>query len=518
MPPERDGPRQPGPVAGTTVLAQRRDWRRLDPLMLLVHPVNEVVRFFPLVIASLVFGATGDDRGPWRWLGVAIPIALGIGRFLTTRYRITTEQIELRRGLLSRSVLTARLDRVRTVELTSTPIHRLLGLARISIGTGSATRSGEDKLELDALTTGHARELRTALLDRSPAGDVGPAAFEGARDGAADPTGRVLLSFDPRWARYAPLTTSGVVIAAAIAALAGQLVDAAGDRLARWSLPDPGRHSLWLVIPVGVIAVLVLFSVLAVLGYLVTNGGFRLTVDRLPVDGTGGSFHVRRGLVTTRETSLERERVRGVELHEPLGLRLGGAARLSAAVTGLDRRTGGTSPLTPAAPRDVVTGVAREVLDGSSALVAPLRAHGPRALRRRYVRAVATLGLPMLGVAALTAYDASWRWLLVPAVLVLLAAEPLARDRYRRLGHLLDERHLVVSSGTFSARRQVLDRDGIIGWNIRQTWFQRRAGLCDLVATTSAGRQACTAYDVPEPVALALAEDAVPGLVGQFRA
>jgi putative membrane protein len=495
----------------STVLVRAHEWRRLDPLMLLVHPVNELVRFLPLVIATVVFGSSGDDRGPWQWqwIGVAIPIALGVGRFLTTRFRITTEQVELRRGLFARSVLRAPLDRVRTVEVTSSPIHRLLGLAKVAIGTGSAARAGDERLELDGLALRHARELRTALLRRAVTADVPGAA--GAVTRRPD-TGRVLLRFDPRWLRYAPLTSSGIVIAAAVAAGVGQLVDAAGDRLTRWSLPDLAQLALWIAVPLGLVLAVALFSVFAVLGYLITNGGFRLSVDP-----SGRTFHITRGLVTTRETTLERDRIRGVEVHEPLGLRLGGAARLSAAVTGLDRRTGGTSPLAPPAPYDVVIGVGTEILDGSPALVVPLRHHGPRALRRRYLRAASGLGLPLLVAAAITLQDRSWAWTLLPTTLLLVVAEPLARDRYRRLGHALDARHLVVSSGTFSSRRQVLAREGIIGWNIRQSWFQRRGGLCDLVATTSAGRQACTAHDVPEPVAVALASAAVPGLLGQFR-
>jgi putative membrane protein len=62
----------------------------------------------------------------------------------------------------------------------------------------------------------------------------------------------------------------------------------------------------------------------------------------------------------------------------------------------------------------------------------------------------------------------------------------------------------------------VLQRGGIIGWNLHQSWFQRRAGLVTLVATTAAGRQAYEILDVPEPVAVALAAETVPGLVGQF--
>ena len=64
----------------------------------------------------------------------------------------------------------------------------------------------------------------------------------------------------------------------------------------------------------------------------------------------------------------------------------------------------------------------------------------------------------------------------------------------------------------------IVQRTGIIGWNLQQSWFQRRAGLVTLVATTAAGTQAYAAIDVPEATATALADGAVPGLITPFLA
>ena len=147
-------------------------WRRLDPRMLLVHPVLELMRFLPVLIGIFVLGS-GGDGGWWQFLGVAIPIALGVMRFLTTTFRITPTQIELQRGLIGRKVLTARLDRVRAVELTSTPIHRILGLAKVEIGTASAAKQDDDKFVLDSLPLAEARQLRAALLHRADVTSLG---------------------------------------------------------------------------------------------------------------------------------------------------------------------------------------------------------------------------------------------------------------------------------------------------------------------------------------------------------
>jgi putative membrane protein len=58
----------------------------------------------------------------------------------------------------------------------------------------------------------------------------------------------------------------------------------------------------------------------------------------------------------------------------------------------------------------------------------------------------------------------------------------------------------------------------VIGWNLHATWFQRRAGLTDLVATTAGGRQFVRVLDVPADDALAIARTAQPRLLDQFLA
>ena len=133
----------PGPVPEVP-------WRRLDPRMLLVHPVLELVKFLPVLIGIFVLGSSGDG-GWWQVIGIAIPVGVGVLRFVMTQFRITGTQIELQRGLIGRKVLTARLDRVRAVELTSTPIHRILGLAKVEVGTASGAKQDEDKFVLDSL-------------------------------------------------------------------------------------------------------------------------------------------------------------------------------------------------------------------------------------------------------------------------------------------------------------------------------------------------------------------------------
>ncbi len=62
----------------------------------------------------------------------------------------------------------------------------------------------------------------------------------------------------------------------------------------------------------------------------------------------------------------------------------------------------------------------------------------------------------------------------------------------------------------------VLQRGGVIGWTVKQSYFQRRSGLLTLTATTAAGDGAYEIPDADETEGLRFAADAVPGLLGPF--
>ena len=249
-------------------------------------------------------------------------------------------------------------------------------------------------------------------------------------------------------------------------------------------------------------------SVLAVSGYVLTYWGFRLTRH------TGGTLHISRGLITARATSLEERRIRGVEIGQPLGLRLAGAARLSAATSGLGQEgaRSGSDWLTPPAPAEVVDRTAVAVVGDEVAVRGSLLSHGPAARRRRFTRAILPAAVLCAATLLLTrAIDDLPTALVVAGCLPLLASPWLAADRYAALGHALTPRHLIVRSGTFSRRRVVLARDGVIGVTIRESFFQRRAGLATVTATTAVGRQHYDAIDVPAELSTGLAADLLPG-------
>ncbi|MFB9689182.1 PH domain-containing protein [Amycolatopsis plumensis] len=231
-------------------------------------------------------------------------------------------------------------------------------------------------------------------------------------------------------------------------------------------------------------------------------------LDREP----GGTLRVRRGLLTTRSTTLEERRLRGVELVEPLGARLAGAARVDAVTTGLRREDGKTESKTllPAAPKAVARDVVHHVL-GERLEAVELVPHPTAARARRLRWAVLAASTPVLVVAALGAPLAA-----AVAVVALPVAVLLALDAYRGLGHGSRGRYLVTRAGSLRRSTAVLTRDGVIGWIVKQSVFQCRRGLATFTATTAAGSGAYAILDADTDEGLEFAAAAVPGVLTPF--
>jgi len=482
--------------------------------MLLVHPVRELARAIPALVGLVVAGRSVGNGQYW-WLGpmgVVGVIALSVLRWATTRYRITPEQVQLRTGLLQRKTVATPADRVRSVDVTASPLHRLLGLAKVEIGTGSH-QSGSD-LSLDSLPAAEAAALRAELLHRSPVGLAEGPAKEAVPVGAGDIE---LARLDPSWVRFAPFTTSGVLASAAILGVGWNLLDQLGVTPTdvgpvKGVLDHLERTAIWVDVLQGTLALVTAVTVLSIGGYVLSYWGFRLSRH------AEGSLQITRGLLTTRAISIEERRLRGVELAEPLLLRAVHAARLSGITTGLKSRggaDGGSSLLLPPAPRGVALDLAAQILHDSAPLHVPLISHGPAARRRRFVRALLP-AFVLVATASVAIFSGGSPWLALPAIAAVPLAAMLALDRYRSLGHALAGSALVTRQGSLERRRDVLACDGIIGWNVRESFFQRRAGLATLTATTAAGRQRYVVPDVPLPLALSLGNRALPGLLGVF--
>ena len=472
-------------------------WQRLDRRMLVVHPVVDLVKLVPVLLVIAITGGSTDDR--WRlWGGLVLAVAVlvfGVSRWFTTTYRIGAERVELRTGLLRRHHRSVHRDRIRTADLTANPAHRLFGLAVVRVGTGRQEGGDDAELTLDAVRRGEAERLRALLLG---GGETLP--------GADEPPELARLRWT--WVRFAPLTFSALAVVGAVWVGLFRLAEEFSLRLSDAQIlrESAGRAPIWL----GAVALLVTAVVGAAVVFVEGWWGYRLT------RADDGGLVLRRGLLTRRTLSLEGRRLRGVELDEPLLVRLGRGARPLALTTGLraDGQGEHVGAVGPAMPRREAHRVAAGVLGvpDTEATRVPLVRHPRAAVLRRLTRG---LGPPAVVAAVLLVRpEAPADAVIVPALLLVGAL--LAVDRIRSLGHALTSEHLVTRQGAWVRRTVVLRRGGVIGWRLTQTLTQRRAGLVTLHAVTAAGRGRYEVLDVGVDRALDLVGDVTPGLLDPF--
>jgi len=368
-------------------------------------------------------------------------------------------------------------------------------------------------------------------------------ALNGGESGALADEAVEIGHWRPRWVRYAPLSLTGLAIVGPVIGLAAKV--GVADVLVRSNaVQDLTEHSgvfIALAVTGAVAVLLVVAAIAACIRYLTTYFGLRVLDD-------GAALHIHSGLFTTRRTTLDLSRLRGATVKEPLLLRLAGGAELEAIMTGTSPRR----KLLPQAPRaavdrtlaqlltsrsrrtgrpghrtaDTDSAAAQQFRDDVATAAAPalvaLEPHGPRAHRRRYTRSFIPVWTILGAYSVITVaglHVPVWAWILLGTL--ALAAAALAHDRYRGLGHAVIPAAgarpvwLITRRGSLDRDRDCLEAPGVIGWTVRQTYFQRRAGLATVIAASAAGKKKYSIVDLPVERAWALMDQVTPGLLGR---
>lgn len=497
--------------------------RRLSPRSVVVGPINQLRGLLVPIIAGLVLG--GFNAWVLAATGATVVALLvgGIVTWRTTRYEVAGDRLEIRRGLLRRSQRTIPLERVRGVDVTSTLLHRLLGVAVVHVEAAAGSAGATEDGKLDAVSAGEADRLRRVLLHRravltgrgtgavaSPAAPGGPGAGEGAPEpgetpGAPGGDDTVTHFAMPRsWYLYGTLSLGYLLTPfAVLATLFGMVQQTAGelatDYFVDW-VTTSDHNLILLSAALFAGALVLLMPVFAVVSYALTHWGFTLR-ER------DGSLVAERGLLTRRSVTLEKRRIRGYELLDNPLERLRGAVRLRAIVTGLGD-TANRAVLLPIGPRAVV----EDVVDRALARYrGGLNRHPRAALYRRLTR---SSGPFVLLLAVALAVDAAWlAW--AAGVLAVLGV-PLGVDRYRSLGHGHDGERVSVRSGSLRRSQATVEHSAVIGWTWTQTLFQRPSSLTDLQVTVGAGAGGYTAQDASFEESVAFAARVTPEMVRPF--
>ncbi|MFC9893872.1 PH domain-containing protein [Nocardia sp. NPDC127579] len=330
-----------------TGVAESEGWLRLDKRMLLVHPITELVKFIPVLIGTVLLG-TSSGNHLWSLVPLTLIVLFALTRWFTTSYRVGPTHVELRTGLFQRKKLSVPRSRIRSVDIEADPLRRVLGLAVVVIGTGRATER-EDTCKLDALDARVVPGLRAQLLAHTS-----QSAVAGHNSAESTRTAREIGHWRAAWARYAPLSLTGFAVVAPVVGFGFQygLGELLFESEAAQHLGEGGVAVLLLAALALLVAIVLVVSLAAWTRYLITYHGLQILDN-------GHTLHVRHGLFTTRQITMDLARFRGATVREPLLLRLAGAAELEAVMVGEKPKL----KLLPQAPRAAVERTLAELLE-----------------------------------------------------------------------------------------------------------------------------------------------------------
>ncbi|WP_199441218.1 PH domain-containing protein [Umezawaea beigongshangensis] len=504
-------------------------WERLSGRTVWADLVRLIISVVPGVLATAVLNTPSGPAWPLlvaSAAGISVTV-LAFLRFLKTRYRVTPERVERRTGWLVRKYRHVPRDRVRSVDSSARPRHRLAGVRVVHIGSGEARSS----FTLNALATATAEELRRELMPDvadepasrpPPVGGVAPVvdADREAVEPEAGPQEEVLARFRGPWVLYEMFSVWAIALVVGpgfglhwfLQPFGVDLLEVVGD------LVGYEQRGFWWS--------LVLFCAVAhplgvaglALAHVMANWNFALV--RTASKGRPALL-TRRGLLSSRTVYRDEARIRGIEFEEPLLWRWLGLTRTKVVTTGL---AGGSGEEAAAAilPR-VRLWEAREVAAGvltgePSPMEARLERHPRGALTRRLLWATcgAAVVAGVLFWLGRTDVLPDRAWLIGFGIwpVALLAAV----FAYRSLGHALSGSYLVVRRGAFSRSTVALETRAVIGWTLRQSIPQRIGQRVTVQIPTPAGRRHYVLPDAGTGQALAFVRGATPELAARFIA
>lgn len=497
----------------TTEVREKADpkapWERLSWRMLLVDPLGMLTRLLPLFLISLWLGSNRSNYW-FETAVISLVILSGVLRWLSTSYQIGRTHIILKKGFFSRKVVTVARKRIRSVDTESDLFHRVMRVSIVEVGTGRSDsgKSDAERFRLDAIDTTLVEPLRDELLAHRRALDPTLDADEEEQWGSK--FGEDIARWRITWARFAPFSFIGFGVLFSLWILTWQMGDM-HDRIMHLALVEGTVDWLdslgqpWAFVGKA-IAVWMVAGVLAVITYAIRYGKYALT-ER------GQLLYVQNGILRRKHQALDKARLRGVELRLPVYLRMLGGGRLEPIMTGT-KKGATASTLLPQAPLKDVRRVAVRILGDETPVRARLRRHPWKAARRRITRGLIPFWI-VAGLIVLVRIDSGpsadiWVYWGIPATLVFFLL--LSVDRIRMLGHALLPDMLVTSHGSWSAKRSVIEADGIIAWSVSQSVFQRTAGVASVAAATPAGNGVYSVMDIDADEAWTLAESLTPGI------
>lgn len=488
--------------------------QRLHPWSWLFVLLMQLRQFLLPLVALLVFGQRGDRDPFWVQVGpliaIVVLVVISVLQYLSYRYRIGSDTISIRSGLLARNRREIPFARIHNVVVHQNPLHRLFGVAEVRLESAGG-RQAEAQMRVLRLEQAMALEQQIrqpgaeplAALDDSPGQPP-------ALPMTAEQRAHVLLRLRLRDVLTLGLLSNRgwVLLAAGIGALVQivprgmldeRLASSGREALGYANGLQPGNVGLALLaaalLLLGWLAMRVLSMVLALLRY----HGFELTEQqrRLTVSA---------GLLSRVRSSVAQRRIQAWTLRESTLQRWAGKRQLridsAASQGGQDGERRALRELAPLASPVQCEALVQHLLPN---LQWPPAQWQPVPLRGSWRLCLTSLWLVLVLSGVLY-----WRW--GPIGLALLAWLPVAlwsaRRQMARIGWHQDARYVAVRGGWWQRWWRWAELDKLQALRLTRSPLDKLLGTSSIWLDTAGthGEQAVRLRYLPQAEAAALLE------------
>ena len=464
--------------------ADTTEWRRTSPLAAIFFlgriyqtiAQNAVQSLAPLV--AVLFAYEGALL--WKIIFgtvafVAVTIALAIVRYWFFRYKISDDSILIRDGVIKKTQLDIKFDRIQALNTTQNVLDRAFDLVTVKIDTaGSAKQEGH----LPAIKSAQASALKERIRYERPIAEI---AEDSADVDEQLDAGRTILSLSKRDMVKIGLSSNRallfLVFLGPVIQQFDQKIEESIDEGTVDAVVDVAQQGVQNGIEIGLLIVVgfLLFLVAAsIVGALLLYHNFELVADRESFRSTGG-------LLTRHEHAVKFAKIQSLLATQNPVLRLFGRFRLSAKKASSGKSGGGKHFVVPLCEPQQLPIIAREVF-GSAFKDLDLRpAAGEfKLISRHYVRsriillgvlpALLVTGLMSLAIGFYAAMFLFWIAIIAPGIWV----------KYKKYGYVATRDGIVLRRGFGGFNVSAFLHRKVQRINVTQTLSQKRKGLATI--------------------------------------
>ena len=469
----------PAPEVPLSQDAEKQPERRLHPMSWLFVLIQQLKQFIVPILVLFLFGR-GDRNDLWGLVAICILGAISLWQYYTYRFRIGEDSLQIRSGLLQRTLRQIPFARIHNVGLHQTLLHRIFGVAEVRLESAGGIKP---EAEMRVLKLDDALALEALVRRRRGAGT---AAGTPTQDATAD-TDEVLHTLPfPEIVRAGLISNRGMlVIGGAFAALSQfspDLIQGVFRTMARGMfgvVETYGRGHEAMAVMVMIVGFVVLIRLFSVIIAVLQYSGFRL-------EEHGRRLTLERGLLTRIRTSTPRRRIQAWTLHEGMLHRLFSRRTLEVSTAVLDNGSQGQ----PRSLREIAPVATSERCDELIRQLAP-RIRWP-ILEWRPLHPLTgwRLFVPRLLITAIVAALSWYEFGMLGAALVALWvpwAAYISWQDARHAGYVIDDTMVAIRNGWWSRKWRFAEIDKLQAIRIGQSPLERSLGMASLLLDTAGG-------------------------------